>query len=152
MRMAAVVIAAVLATAASPPGAPPDQPAQTPRATQAASSQSYAFPSGAGVLFFYVKPERTADFEAVVGRLVDVLDRTDDPARRQQAASWRIYKADVTRDAAIYLFVIDPAVAGADYDPVKLLSEGAPADVQRLYEQLKGATVRIERMGLTKLR
>jgi hypothetical protein len=122
-------------------------------APQAPAPPNYAFPSGAGMLFFYVKPDRTADFEAVAARLGDALDRADDPVRKQQAASWHILKSvDVTRDAAIYVFVFDPAVVGADYDPVKLLSERQPADLQPLYEKLRDATIRVERMGLTKIR
>src|SRR4051794_19504230 len=58
-----------------------------------ASTQSYSFPSGAGMLFFYVKPDRTADFEAVVTRLSETLDRAEDPVRKQQAANWHILRS-----------------------------------------------------------
>jgi hypothetical protein len=115
--------------------------------------QNYTFPSGAGMLFFYVKPDRTADFEAVVTRLGETLDRAEDPIRRQQAAGWRILRSvETTKDAAIYVFMFEPAVLGADYDPVKVLSERQPADIQQLYDKLRDATIRVERMGLTKLR
>jgi hypothetical protein len=121
--------------------------------SRTASAQNYAFPSGAGMLFFYVKPDRTADFESVVTRLAETLDRAEDPVRRQQATGWRILRSvETTKDAAIYVFVFDPAVPAADYDPVKILSEGQPADIQPLYEKLRDATIRVERMGLTKLR
>lgn len=127
--------------------APPAAPAQT------ASGQSYTFPSGAGLLFFYVKPDKTTDFEAVMARLDSVLDATDDPVRKRQAGSWRILKStEKTRDSVIYVMIFDPAVAGADYDPVKVLSEGAPADVQALYTRLRDAVVRVERMGLQTIR
>ena len=43
-------------------------------------------------------------------------------------------------------------MAGADYDPVKLLTEALPAEVQALYTRLKDSIVRVERMGLVKLR
>jgi hypothetical protein len=132
--------------------AAPSRLTQTPAPPQPTST-NYAFPSGAGMLFFYVKPDRTADFEAVVTRLSEALDRAEDPIRKQQAAGWRIMKSvETTRDAAIYVFLFDPAVAGADYDPVKLLSEKQPVDIQPLYEKLRDATIRVERMGLTKLR
>ena len=89
----------------------------------------------------------------VVAKLSEVLDRATDPIRRQQAASWRIFKSvEPSREAAIYIFLFDPAVLGADYDPIKVLSEALPADVQGLYERLKADVVRVERMGLTKLR
>ena len=111
------------------------------------------FPSGAGVLFFHVRTDRAEDFEAVVKRLAEALDRSTDPVRRQQATNWRVYKsAETPRDSVIYLFFFDPAVSGADYDPVKVLGEDAPAEVSALYERLKAAIIRVERMGLQRLR
>ena len=115
--------------------------------------QEYVFPSGAGVLFFHVRPERADDFEAIVKRLGEALERSTDPVRRQQAANWRIYKSTETpRGAVIYLFYFDPAVAGADYDPIRVLSEDAPAELSALFERLRLAILRVERMGLSKLR
>jgi hypothetical protein len=117
------------------------------------AAQEYLFPSGAGVLFFHVRPERADDFEAIVRRLGDALERSTDPVRRQQATSWRIYKSTETpRDAVIYLFFFDPAISGADYDPIKVLSEDAPAELSALFERLRLAVIRVERMGLNKLR
>ena len=115
--------------------------------------QEYVFSSGAGVLFFHVRSDQAADFEAVVARLSAALDRAADPVRRQQATAWRIYRsAESPRDVVIYLFFFDPAVSGADYDPVRVLGEDAPAEVGPLYERLRTAIVRVERMGLVKLR
>jgi hypothetical protein len=116
-------------------------------------AQEYVFPSGAGVLFFHVRHDHAADFEAVVARLSTALDRAADPVRRQQSANWRIYRsAESPRDVVIYLFFFDPAVSGADYDPVKVLGEDVPAEIGPLYERLRTAIVRVERMGLVKLR
>jgi len=123
----------------------------TPR--PAAAGQEYLFPSGAGMLFFHVRPDRAQDFESVLTRLADALDSTIDPVRKQQASSWKMFRsAETPREQVIYVFLFDPAVAGADYDPVKVLSEAAPADVQGLYERLRDGVVRVERMGLAKLR
>jgi hypothetical protein len=128
--------------------------ASAPQGTAAATpSKDYVFSSGAGMLFFYVKPDKSAEFETVVAHLSEALDKTTDPVRKQQAASWKILKSvELQTDSPVYVFVFDPAVVGADYDPVKVLSEGAPADLQALYVQLKDATIRIERMALVKLR
>ena len=134
----AFLLCAVIAAAQEAPPAP---------------AQEYVFPSGAGVLFFHVRPDHAADFEAVVARLVAALDRAADPVRRQQANHWRIYRsAEAPRDVVTYLFFFDPAVSGADYDPVKVLGEDVPAEVAPLYERLRTAIVRVERMGLVKLR
>ena len=82
-----------------------------------------------------------------------MLEATEDPARRQQAASWRIFRSlEQQPGDTVYLFVFDPAVAGADYDPVRLLGEALPTESQALYETLKNAIVRVERMGLLKIR
>jgi hypothetical protein len=157
MQLVASILIASSLTVAGTMRADPAVRRQTPPAAlpadQAPVPQSYAFPSGAGMLFFYVKPDKTTDFEAVAARLGSALDGADDPVRKQQAAGWHILKSvETTKDAAIYVFVFDPAVAGADYDPVKVLSEKQPADIRALYEKLRDATIRVERMGLTKLR
>ena len=105
------------------------------------------------MLFFYVRPDRTADFESVLPRLNEALDAAQDAVRKQQAAGWRIFKsAEQTRDSVIYVFAFDSAPATADYDPVKLLAEALPGEAQALYEKLKSSIVRVERMGLQKLR
>src|SRR5688572_14510174 len=84
--------AAASARQVPPPGLPP-QPAGAP---------AYAFPSGAGILFFYVRPERTDDFERVVKQLSDVLTKAEDPIRKQQAAGWRMFKSvEATKDTVI---------------------------------------------------
>ena len=141
-------VSQVRAVAQSPAPSPPGQTLAT-----TGTSKDYVFSTGAGMLFFYVKPDKSAEFEAVVARLSEALDKTTDPVRKQQAASWRILKSvELQTDSPVYVFVFDPAVNGADYDPVKVLSEGAPPDLQALYAKLKDATIRVERMGLSRLR
>ncbi len=126
---------------------------QDPPPVAAPAAQAYTFATGAGLLFFYVRPDRTTDFEAVVARLSESLDGAQDAVRRQQAASWRMFRsAETVKESAIYVFSFDPAVPGADYDPVKLLAETVPSEAQALYEKLKAAIVRVERMGLARLR
>ena len=56
------------------------------------------------------------------------------------------------QERVVQVLMRDPAVAGSDYDPVKVLSEGLPTEAHALYESLKSATLRIERMGLAKMR
>jgi hypothetical protein len=117
------------------------------------SANDYVFSSGTALLLFYVRPDHVADFEAVTTRIAQALDAAVDPVRRQQAAGWRMYRSvETVRDAAVYVYVLDPVVPGADYDPVKVLSESLPAEVQPLFERLKASVIRVERMGLAKLR
>jgi len=127
--------------------------AQAPPARPATVSSDYLFEGGTALLLFYVRLDKTADFEAVVARLAQALEANPDPARRQQAAAWRILRSsEPGRDSVVYVFLLDPVVPGADYDPVRVLSESLPAEVQPLYEKLKASVVRVERLPLTKIR
>ncbi len=133
-------------------------PAQTPAPTAPATPPpavpvDYLFPSGAGLLIFHVRPAKVADFEAILARLKEALSKAGTPSRKQQAAHWNIYKStEKPVDAVVYLFAFDPAITTASYDPLLLLAEALPAEVQPLYERLKDAVIRIERMGLSKIR
>ena len=102
-----------------------------------------AFKADAGMVFYQIKPDKTADFEQVMAKVKEALGKIDDPVRKQQAASWRIFKADEPMGGnVLYVFFMDPAVKGADYDFVKMLAEGFkddPKTVQDLYAKLKGA-------------
>ena len=130
-----------------------DAMAQVPPVRPSTASSDYTFDVGTALLLFYVRPDRTAEFETVVARLAQALEANPDPARRQQAAAWRILRSSESgRDSVVYVFLLDPVVPGADYDPVRVLSESLPAEVQPLYEKLKASVVRVERLPLTKIR
>jgi hypothetical protein len=103
-----------------------------------ASNPVFATP--AGVVLNQVNPAKTADFELVVKRLRTALLASPDPERRKQALGWKVYKAaEPYKDSTLYVFVLDPAIAGADYSITRTLADVAPADVQTLYEKFSGA-------------
>ena len=153
LTIARVVALPATATARQAVATPPvtQAPAQTTAPLAAAESTDYLFPTGAGLLIFHVAVAKTADFDAVAARLTAALKTASTPARQAQAASWRIYKsAEKPGETVPYLFVIDPAVDKASYDPLLLLAELLPAELQPLFDRMKAAVVRVERMGLTK--
>ena len=127
---AAALVVALSAFRAGAKDGPQDQPAM-------------AFKSDVGMVFYQIKPSGTADFEFVMSKVKEALSKSEDATRRQQARSWRIFKAEEPMGAnVLYVFFMDPAVKGADYDFVKMLAEGFkddPAMVQDLYAKLKGA-------------
>ena len=144
------VVLALVAIVAGP--APATAQAAAP-APASPASQDYVYPAGSGLLFFYVHPERASDFEVLVGKLSDVLAASTDDTRRRQAASWQAFRSrEPVGGSSVFVFLFNPVVAGADYDPVKVLSEKQPIDIQPLYEKLRESTIRVERMGLIKLR
>lgn len=106
----------------------------------AAPAPAPSFTADAGLMFWQVKPDKTADFEYVVNKLKDALLKTEDAGRKQQAGGWRVYK--VTEPApggnVFYLFVVEPAVKGADYTSttiLKILDDTYPSEAQDLYKK-----------------
>ncbi len=143
---ALVVSSAAAAAAQTPAPSPapsqPPQPAQPapaqPAPAQPAQPAGRVFGSDAGVIFNQVKPDKTVDFEAAMAKIKEALMKATDPVRKQQAASWKVFKAQEPgpNGNVFYLFVIDPAVKGADYSVGKILSEGLPAaEVQDVWKK-----------------
>lgn len=139
---------------------PPPQPTPTPTEQQTPPAQpqqpvepAIGFTSDAGMIFNMIRAESTADFEMVLGRLREALHKSENPARKQQAASWKVYKStDPSPDGSVmYIFMFDETVKGVDYDPVKILSEAFPTEVNALYEKLKAAYVSLNKSSMTKV-
>ncbi|MGE0446563.1 MAG: hypothetical protein AB7P99_15155 [Vicinamibacterales bacterium] len=99
------------------------------------------FGTEAGMIFNAIRPDAVKDFEMVIGRLRQALEQSTDPVRRQQAASWKIFKAvePGPANSVLYVFVMDPAVKGAEYGVAKILAEAFPAEAQELYRLYIGA-------------
>jgi hypothetical protein len=151
---------ASIAAAQDPPPPPPPPPTTPPAAQQPAAptEPAIAFTSDAGMVFNVIRESSTADFEMVLGRLREALQKSENPARKQQAASWKVYKstdpAQPTNcpegpcNAIMYLFVFENAAKGVDYDPVQILSEAFPTEVNALYEKLKTAYVTLNKASM----
>ena len=107
------------------------------RAQQPAAAPSpFVFNSDAGVILNFVKADKTADFEMVLGKLKEGLAKSDKPERKAMAAGWKIFKASETGGGgvAIYVFIIDPAAKGQEYSVGNLLVEAFGAEGQTLYK------------------
>jgi len=108
---------------------------------QAAQAQAPAaarvFASDAGMVLNFIKADKTADFEAVIGKMKEALQKSDKPERKQQAATWKVFKSadPAQNNQVLYVFFIDPPVKGADYTVSTILNEGFPTEVQALYKQ-----------------
>ncbi len=127
------------ATTAQAPAAPAAQApaAQAPAQPAAALPTKRVFASDAGMVLNFIKPDKTADFEMVMTKLKEALAKSDKPERKQQAASWKVFKSpDPAGANALYVFVIDPAVKDADYTVSNILAEAfPPAELNTIYKQ-----------------
>ena len=94
------------------------------------------FNGGAGLILYTVKAASTADFEMVLNKTKEALMKSEKPDRKQQAASWRVYKSDAPGAGGnvTYVMIIDPAIKEADYNIVNILNEAFPAEIQALFK------------------
>jgi hypothetical protein len=119
--------------------ASPAHAQQAPPAQQAqAAPTTRVFGSDAGMVLNFIKADKTMDFEAVVAKLKEALQKSEKPERKQQAQSWKVFRAmePGANNSVLYVFVVDPAVKGADYTVSNILAEAFPAEqVNTLYKQ-----------------
>jgi hypothetical protein len=140
---------------AQPPATPPPAaPQPAPAAPQTAPSNPFVFGSEAAMMTFIIKADKVEDFEKVVAKLHEALANSDKPERRQQAASWKIYKAAEPgpNGNVIYFNVLAPVLKGADYAPSKIIAEVFPSEAQQLFLLYKDAFAGLLRNELTLVR
>lgn len=142
--LALAAVSAAAQTAPQPPAAPapaPGQAAATP--PQPSVSASRRFTSDAGVMFSVIKPDKTADFEAVMARVKEGLAKSDDPKRKQQALGWRVFKGlePAPGGNVVYMWMLDPPVKDADYTITEILREAFPSEAQDLWAKYQACFV-----------
>ena len=124
----ALVVVLLSATAARAQTAPA-------QGAQAVSNQRI-FPNDAGMVLNFIKPDKTADFEMIMGKLKEALQKSENPQRKQQAASWKVFKsADPAGANTLYVYIIDPSVKGADYQVSNIIAEAFPAEANDLLKK-----------------
>jgi hypothetical protein len=139
----------VMALAAGSPAAaqslpqPPVAPVPAPAGAQAPAPApsvpaSRKFTSDSGIMFNVIKPDKTADFEAVMARVKEALGKSQDQKRKQQALSWRVLKGLEPGPGGnvIYIFWFDPAVKDEEYTITDILREAFPNEAQDLWAKL----------------
>lgn len=106
-----------------------------------AAPTAHVFASDGGMVLNFIKPDKTAQFERVVAKLKEALQQSDKPERQQQATTWKVFRATeaAAGGSVLYVFVIDPAVKGADYTVSNILAEAFPQEVQALYKDYADA-------------
>jgi len=90
-----------------------------------------------------IKADKTQDFERVMAKLRGALSKSANPVRRQQLAGWKVMrvKSPLPDGNVAYVHVINPVVAGADYQIMPILYDEFPDERQALYELYRGAFV-----------
>jgi len=126
---------------AQPPAQPPAQQQAQPGLT---------FGSDAGIIINNIKADKTADFEEVIGKIKEALQKSENPTRKQQAAGWKVFKVAEAgpNGTVMYFFVMDPVVKDADYGMAKMLVEAFPADARAIWDKLVASYAGSNRLNL----
>ncbi len=121
---AAVVAAGGLVLSGEARQAPP-----APAAQQATPPDPLVFNDDRLLVSFQVDEAFGTDFEVTMGRVKEVLAKSEKPERRQQAAHWKLMKVGPNNGVLTYFFLLDEVAKGVTYDPFKILTEGGvPAE------------------------
>ena len=81
-----LAVGALSATTAFAQAAPAAPAAQAAPAAPAAAPSPFVFPGDGGVILNFVKADKTADFEMVMGKVKEALAKSEKPERKAQAA------------------------------------------------------------------
>ena len=94
------------------------------------------FEGPAAMVINYVQPGSADDFEALTRQMVEALTESEEVEHQALAAGWTMYRVSHPgpNNNAVYVWLFDPVVEGANYAVAQLLNELFPAEVQQLYE------------------
>ena len=130
LALVAVTLAGASTAAAQEPAAAPADPAKP----------VLTLNGDAAIITMLIKPDKTADFEFVLNKLKEALNKSEKPERKQQAAGWKVFKStQMAQGNAVYLMRIDPVVKGQEYDISRLIAEVFPVEVQEIFAKYKDA-------------
>ena len=112
-------------------------------AAQAAAPQKTTYTTDTVITVYVVNTGKEADYEQVMAKLRDALNKSTAPEAKQQLAGWKVLKTpkSLAPDGApTYIHIISPVVKGADYNIVQLVYAVSTDDEKlAFYNLYKGA-------------
>ena len=97
-----------------------------------------ALDGDAATITVLIKPDKTAEFEAVLSKVKEALGKSEKAERKQQAAGWSVFKANqAVNGNTAYIMFINPVVKGQEYDITRLIAEVFPVEVQEFFQKYK---------------
>ena len=121
-----MALATVLATAGIAEAQEPAAPAAEQPAAAAQEPEKPVLPleGAATQITILIKPDKTADFESVIAKYKEALEKSEKPARKQQLAGMKFFKS--TQQAQgndVYIVYVDPVVKDEEYDISRVIAE-----------------------------
>jgi hypothetical protein len=146
MLACALALAPALAFAQDPAAAAPAQPAP--------AAPKVPFTSPAGMLLVQIKPDQTAVFEEMIGKINAGLAKTGDQTLKQLASGIKVYKSsEPFGQNALYVVLAEPTVPNADYDLFDVLYKTMTDEEKRAegFKEMWAKYVNAFAAGLSKL-
>lgn len=101
IALAAFTLAGAAVASAQEPAAAPEKPVLT-------------LEGDANIMIVLIKPDKTADFEAVIAKYKEALAKNDKAARKEQLAGFKVYKSPTAMGGnTAYVFSVDRSSASA---------------------------------------
>ena len=95
------------------------------------------------VMAFAINPDKTADYEKVIGSLKDALSKSEAPEAKEQLAGWKIIKNAMPNPdgSIVYIHIISPVVKNADYSIMNNIYAAVkdPAEQKAVFDMYRGA-------------
>ena len=106
----------------------------------------------ATVIIVLIKPDKAADFEAVVAKYKEAMTKSDNAARKEQLAGLKIFKSPTAMAGnTAYIFLADPVVKDQEYDITRVIHEVFPSEATDMFNKYKDAFAGRQIIPLAKL-
>ncbi|MPZ16511.1 MAG: hypothetical protein GEV06_01150 [Luteitalea sp.] len=116
----------------------PEQPASPSQPGQKAGADQppqQTFTSDTAIIFYAVLPDKVTQFEQLMNKVKEAMQKSDNPSRKQQAEGMRLLKASKPGpDGSIqYTLIVHPVVKDTEYAPGMLVYEVFPSEANKLF-------------------
>ena len=111
-------------------------------APKPAAPPKTTYTGDAVIIAYSINPGKDADYEKVIASVKAGLQKSARPEAKQQLAGWKVLKNATAQPdgSSVYVHIISPIVADADYSLTNIVYESATDDEKRaFYDLYKGA-------------
>jgi hypothetical protein len=106
----------------------------------------------ATIVIVLIKPDKTADFEAVIAKYREAFAKSENPKRKEQLAGLNVFKSPTAMGGnTAYVFRVDPVVKGEEYDITRIIHEVFPSESTDMFNKYKEAFAGRQVIPLNKL-
>ncbi len=110
--------------------------------SRASEDPPLVFGSDAGLVLTFVQPAKQAEYDLVLDRFREVLAKSEDLIRNQQAENWRVFSSPDPgpNGSVMYIGFMEPVLKGANYNIANILAEELPEEeAAELLGKFKGS-------------